>query len=571
MDVFFSKTKSIGEFPGIHFIQDHIGTGHNAPWDDFGFEILFQVFLVTNETDKIKVGMTKILIDGVNITAKYFIDNGIEKKEKKEILLINDLMEVTKIVSIGDGVDYYKKLSVICLEHNIEVDDFLINCCDAGYYYEMREVYSKWDGYHDAFLRNISSAETLIKKGYQIANGKDFSSEKIKINNLDLPETFEPIELSFNKNKKISADNINVIIGKNGLGKTFILKEIIDGITGLKRNDEISGLFHKIIVVAYSPFETFHTKDKLLDELDSKYSKKTLSNKAKKSRSLRINAYDYIGFKNDKNKFDLEWPKEKTAKSILNILDYDNENSWWADKGRYELLKETLSLALKFDYIGLYKKNDEIINIDNEKHIDLDKVNIKKGICFVKGGEVIELSSGQMMYSYMLPSIMAEIEDETLLVLDEPELYLHPSLEVGLIKMLKRILKETKSYAVIATHSAFIVREISKNNVSILREKVSSEGEISLAHNITTVSKPNIETFGGSLETIMGESFDDYYLKKPFENDIDIKIEKYESIDMAINELFPLIGDDAQEYMMSLVEKQKDTEITLERRNETPE
>ncbi|PNK76630.1 hypothetical protein CEQ35_022650 [Yersinia enterocolitica] len=176
-----------------------------------------------------------------------------------------------------------------------------------------------------------------------------------------------------------------------------------------------------------------------------------------------------------------------------------------------------------------------------------------------------------MMYSYMLPSIMAEIEDETLLVLDEPELYLHPSLEVGLIKMLKRILKETKSYAVIATHSAFIVREISKNNVSILREKVSSEGEISLTHNITTVSKPNIETFGGSLETIMGESFDDYYLKKPFENDIDIKIEKYESIDMAINELFPLIGDDAQEYMMSLVEKQKDTEITLERRNETPE
>lgn len=46
----------------------------------------------------------------------------------------------------------------------------------------------------------------------------------------------------------------------------------------------------------------------------------------------------------------------------------------------------------------------------------------------------------------MIPAIISELEEESLLILDEPELYLHPELEVGLINMLKNILDETKSF-----------------------------------------------------------------------------------------------------------------------------
>lgn len=57
---------------------------------------------------------------------------------------------------------------------------------------------------------------------------------------------------------------------------------------------------------------------------------------------------------------------------------------------------------------------------------------------------------------------MSEIEEESLLILDEPELYLHPELEVNLINMIKNILNETNSYSIIATHSSIIAREVEK-------------------------------------------------------------------------------------------------------------
>ena len=81
-------------------------------------------------------------------------------------------------------------------------------------------------------------------------------------------------------------------------------------------------------------------------------------------------------------------------------------------------------------------------------------MDFKRGFEIIRDGKAIGLSSGQLIYSYMIPAIVSGMKDESLLILDEPELYLHPTLEMGLIKMLKSLLKDSSSYAIIATHSA---------------------------------------------------------------------------------------------------------------------
>ena len=154
----------------------------------------------------------------------------------------------------------------------------------------------------------------------------------------------------------------------------------------------------------------------------------------------------------------------------------------------------------------------------------------------------------------MLPSIVAEIEDESLIILDEPELYLHPNLEIGLIHMLNYLLEETSSYAIIATHSAVIAREIEKDGISILTKK----------DNYSHATRPTFETFGSSLELIIGEAFDDFYLPKPYQENIKKFIKEDSSIDKFLKKYGKSVGDEALAYILSLNTSDSKLEIEEE-------
>ncbi|MBN7766513.1 AAA family ATPase [Pectobacterium brasiliense] len=105
-------------------------------------------------------------------------------------------------------------------------------------------------------------------------------------------------------------------------------------------------------------------------------------------------------------------------------------DDWWTSTKRFSILFETLSAAIKFTKMGVYTKENTFINVSN---LDSQIVQVRdEDFDFERGGsnedEIIELSAGQMIFSYMIPSILSEITDETILVIDEPELYLHPTL-----------------------------------------------------------------------------------------------------------------------------------------------
>jgi hypothetical protein len=80
-------------------------------------------------------------------------------------------------------------------------------------------------------------------------------------------------------------------------------------------------------------------------------------------------------------------------------------------------------------------------------------------------------------------------------------------LEVELIELLKELLEIYKSYAIIATHSAIVAREVPKNYITVLKRK---EEEILIA-------RPPFETFGGDIERINSYVFFDKDIEKPFE------------------------------------------------------
>ncbi|HCA5286505.1 TPA: ATP-binding protein [Acinetobacter nosocomialis] len=532
MKLYFSETLSIDKFEGVHLLQDHIGTNYHAPWDDFGFVITFQVWYVNEKKNKNRLGNIKLLSKNTNDTSTLLKNKKFVVSEK--IYDISNILNPDNFISIGEDINYYKIINSIYISPINE--KYLELVCDIGYYHNNIEKYQTWDGYDGSFMRG-SSSDAILKKGFQTALGRYKANKNFKLKIDNLGDTFEPITFNFDE-RKIGKSNICLLIGKNGVGKSHLLKEICHIITGLNNNNSEIPAFNKLIVIAYSPFESFFSYKQIFDLINQKFSQEnTKSNrKSLERKRLHINEYCYIGFKNEEGVFDLNYPAMRSITSILKIIKYDQDNNWWKEeKTRLTILKETLKLCMDFDdiYIKTSDNNEIIISDDLRlKKIKDFEIDYSTGLIFKKGEKNINLSSGQKIYSYILPAIMSEIEEESLLIIDEPELYLHPELEVNLINMIKNILNETDSYSIIATHSSIIAREVGRESINILRKE----------DNITKSYLASIETYGESIENIISEIFDDNYIKKPFQNEIDkfINSENF-SLDIAKK----LIGNEA--------------------------
>ena len=557
MEFYFSKNKSVNKLPGVHFLQDHIGTSFSSPWDDYTFIVTFKAHYVKDEKLTF-LGELKILANEYSDTSKFFVQCGGEPIGEGKSLRITDCLQPDKVVSLATGIDFYERIRTV-LDLSL-IEEYFAGVCDAGFFIESYDSYVTWRGFELALLRDGPAAEARIKKGYRVAIGNYSPEPTVAISIDTLGETFEPITFSFNNEEGINYSNINLLIGSNGTGKSHILKHVTELLTGIHPGVEIWPYFHKLIVVAYSPFESFYCNQEVAGILaKSKGAGESLVGQltsARLKRLQKINKYSYVGFKKDRGSFSPDWPPEHSVKCLLQIIDYDEVNRW-KEQSRLEMLLKTLKLSVSFDSLALKTKSGQLCilgvapsGFSNEQKKEFEP---KSGICFVKGGKEVSLSSGQKIYSYMMPALVCEIEKESLIILDEPELYLHPSLEIGLITMLRSLLAQTNSYALIATHSAIIAREVRGDGVRILRK----EGDV------TTVSLPTFETYGETLDTILGEAFDDYEIEKPYQRYLNKLIKQCDGSQEALK-LVGGVGDEALAYVLSKFNTDDEVDVVVE-------
>lgn len=107
--------------------------------------------------------------------------------------------------------------------------------------------------------------------------------------------------------------------------------------------------------------------------------------------------------------------------------------------------------------------------------------------------KLVPLSSGQLTFLHFAAQLCLQVENGTLLLLDEPETHLHPNLITEFVGLLSQILADTGSLALIATHSAYFVRETRASQVVVLRERTPGFIE---------VSQPRLKTLGAEVGAI---------------------------------------------------------------------
>lgn len=129
--------------------------------------------------------------------------------------------------------------------------------------------------------------------------------------------------------------------------------------------------------------------------------------------------------------------------------------------------------------------SDRIEQLDDERlTAALEPVS---GVTFFLEGQPIELSSGQRLFAYIVINILGAIRRNSLILVDGPELFLHPTLEIQFVDMLKTILSRFNSKALLATHSVVTVREIPSECVHVFEK---TDDDVVLNH-------PPFQTFGG--------------------------------------------------------------------------
>ena len=115
-------------------------------------------------------------------------------------------------------------------------------------------------------------------------------------------------------------------------------------------------------------------------------------------------------------------------------------------------------------------------------------------------GGVRELSLGQAAFLNFALTSLANAGPGSALLIDEPENFLHPNLISRFMRLLHRVVDGSKSIAIIATHSPFVVREVQSANVHVIRQ--GREGELEVVH-------PRLQTLGANVASIANEVFGD--------------------------------------------------------------
>lgn len=169
---------------------------------------------------------------------------------------------------------------------------------------------------------------------------------------------------------------------------------------------------------------------------------------------------------------------------------------------RWEIFREAIQAISAHNQIHLVSPDSPngyvpLVEIDagsEQRKLDrFGSIDVRKEPVRIISGKAFPLSSGEISFLKFAAQASLSIENGSLLLLDEPETHLHPTFISRFVSLLDRLLELTGSAAIIATHSVYFVREVFREQVSVLR---LVEGKS------VRIDRPVLRTFGADVGAI---------------------------------------------------------------------
>lgn len=419
--------------------------------------------------------------------------------------------------SLGQSDFYYERINA--LGYRLR-EDILGGLRDLAFFPDLYAQVRRLDVTITSLMRDVSHF-TLTSQYQRIAKGH------ARLTTYDIEYTYPAVEgtipakLTFHVEPESNPPtNIHVVIGRNNVGKTFLIRNVISSIYSiddgkdhgmLRSTNSSTGrlvnarrqAFANVLCVSFSPFDDY-------SEMIERLSKRTAM------------PFTYIGL---------------TQNDLTESLCSDFVNSLKIClmlKRKTEMLNAAISL-LELDPIFARSELKSLIsNNRDDKNEDISKVvytTFKR------------LSSGHQVIMLTLTQLICKLTERTLVILDEPENHLHPPLLAAFIRALSELLINYNGVALIATHSPVILQEVPKSCVW----KITRNG------SEVTPSRLENESFGATIGALTREVFELEIRQSGFHKLLENEVNKGMSYE-AIKKLFNNeLGDEALALIRTLI------------------
>lgn len=433
----FSGVKPSSKFPC--FVLNH-----NDDWNDYSCYTWYSLFYFKSPEEKTFIGELKIMHKDNNDT--------------NEVIPKNFKSLSPDYCSLGITTSYYQRLRNLFSAD--ECDDILLALQDCAIQIERYDQYKEHSTYKNSLVRDMSSERAWRKAKYIIHNAP--LSEAYSIKYLFHPRYNTEISVPFNlryNSEAGSLDRCVGVIGENGVGKTTMLGGLIDTLINHKKenmNSEIP-LFSCVMSVCTTPFDCF------------------ASIQQKKDTSSLMPYYYFCANQHKEEAF------QKIKDSVVEIRHrtFDGTELF---KFYEKIIVSGIPETSQYDWYYYEEKEENTLF-----HINDDSLRYM----------LDALSSGQLQLFMLLTFIFRKINYDALLVIDEPEVHLHPKAIKNLFRLLSYLLDRFKSYCIVSTHSPLIIRELVGRNVYIMRRQ---EDDLELG-------KIGFETLGEDISILYEEIF----------------------------------------------------------------
>jgi ABC-type multidrug transport system ATPase subunit len=265
-----------------------------------------------------------------------------------------------------------------------------------------------------------------------------------------------PVRIDFNAEDK-KPGRIAAVIGRNATGKTNFLSMLAEDLVQIsrasrerletrdKRFKPSRPIFTRVVAISYGAFDRFR---KPLNDHDS---------------------YVYCGIRTEKGGLSLSHLKQSLENNMARVKMLGRSAEW----------EDAITSIFSYE--------------DSEAFMPVTMKEFKDS-----KEPTVNLSSGQSILVHCLTAILAWIEDDSLILFDEPETHLHPNAVASLLWILSRALNKHKSFALVATHSPIVIQQIPGQRVVVFDR----------SSGVTIARKLEVESFGESISNLTHHVFE---------------------------------------------------------------
>ena len=484
------KSDLISSDPNIgYLIEDQ--------WDDwFQYSTMYDLYVVDLSFQKHYIGKVKIGQRGMgNEQRRPTLNESFSSLSKDFFSLGQDSYYYENIKNLGDG----KRQEILTALNDIAYNTKLIRIAQ-------KEPVTKISLLRSVPLTTVRGQFNRIALG-----GARLTPYNFEYKSVPIREGIEPILIEFNVDPdSYPPSNIHVIIGRNGVGKTYLISNMIRSIIQphsdnqgnvgetrfLHDRQTAEDHFSRIIFVSFSAFDelNFKTRSKKFVRIGLP------AHSDEDSTYTRLNETFATSFSAC-----LHGPQRSLLIKVLNMLKSD---PMFSESGIID-----------------YCEEDNKYNNDDLKSV------------------FSRLSSGHKIILLSITQLIEKVMEKTLVFLDEPEGHLHPPLLSAFIRALSELLLDKNGVAIIATHSPVILQEVPRSCIWKLRRTG--------AH--CKAERLNIESFGADITTLTTEVFGLEVINSGFHSLLQELVNRYGTYDRVLRKLNGQLGAEGRALVKTMV------------------